>query len=62
MKYVPLDFIIMDIESHSLCNYYGKPFLRIVGAIIDIKKENHIPIFHDKLMEHFPRKRTFKTS
>ena len=40
MKYVPLDFIIMDIESHSLCVIsMGKPFLRTVGAVIDIKKE-----------------------
>ena len=36
---VPVDFIVMDIECNASCPIIlGRPFLRTVGAIIDIKK------------------------
>src|ERR1041385_5692662 len=40
-NYVPVDFIIMDIECEPLCTIIlGRPFLRTVGAIIDMKEGN----------------------
>ena len=40
-NYVPVDFIIMDIECEPLCPIIlGRPFLRTVGAIIDMKEGN----------------------
>ena len=58
-NYVPVDFIIMDIECEPLCPLIlGRPFLRTVGAIID-KKEGKIKFQFPlkKGMEHFPRKK-----
>src|SRR3954463_6809167 len=38
-NFVPVDFIIMDIECEPLCPIIlGHPFLRTVGAIIDMKE------------------------
>ena len=58
-NYVPVDFIIMDIECEPSCPIIlGHPFLRTVGAIIDIKEGNirfQFPL--KKGMEHFPRKK-----
>src|SRR3954469_22515125 len=58
-NYVPVDFIIMDIECEPLCPIIlGRPFLRTVGAIIDMKEGNikfKFPL--KKGMEHFPRKK-----
>ena len=52
-NYVPIDFTIMDIECEPSCPIIlGRPFLRTVGAIIDMK-EGTIK----KGMEHFPRKK-----
>ena len=49
----------MDIECNASCPIVlGRPFLRTVGAIIDMKEGNiryHFPL--KKGMEHFPRKR-----
>ena len=49
----------MDIECNASCPIIlGKPFLRTVGAIIDMKKENirfQFPL--RKGMEHLLRKR-----
>src|SRR3954465_2058561 len=56
-NYVPVDFIIMDIECEPSCPIIlGRPFLRTVGAIIDMKEGNIIFQFPlKKGMEHFPR-------
>src|SRR3954462_701182 len=58
-NYVPVDFIVMDIECEPLCPIIlGRPFLRTVGAVIDIKEGNikfQFPL--KKGMEHFPRKK-----
>ena len=46
-NYVPVDFIVLDIDCNLSCPIIlGRPFLRTVGAIIDMKG-----------MEHFPRKK-----
>src|SRR3954467_4720453 len=38
-NYVPVDFTIMDIECEPLCPIIlGRPFLRTVGAVIDMKE------------------------
>jgi hypothetical protein len=56
---VPVDFIVMDIECNASCPIIlGRPFFRIVGAIIDMKEgtiKYQFPL--KKGMEHFPRKR-----
>ena len=56
---VPVDFIVLDIECNPSCPIVlGRPFLRTVGAIIDMKEGNiryQFPL--KKGMEHFPRKR-----
>ena len=57
-NYVPVDFLIMDIECDPSCPIIlGRPFLRTVGAIIDMKEgiiRFQFPL--KKGMEHFPRK------
>src|SRR4051812_17162245 len=57
-NYVPVDFTIMDIECEPSCPIIlGRPFLRTVGAVIDMKEGNvkfQLPL--KKGMEHFPRK------
>jgi hypothetical protein len=56
---VPVDFLVLDIECNDFCPIIlGRPFLRTVGAIIDIKEgtiKYQFPL--KKGMEHFPRKR-----
>ncbi|KAK1698558.1 hypothetical protein QYE76_015255 [Lolium multiflorum] len=56
---VPVDFVVLDIECNASCPIIlGRPFLRTVGAIIDMKEGNikyQFPL--KKGMEHFPRKR-----
>src|SRR4051812_23206835 len=38
-NYVPIDFTIMDIECEPSCPIIlGRPFLRTVGAVIDMKE------------------------
>src|SRR3954463_13775289 len=58
-NYVPVDFTIMDIECEPSCPIIlGHPFLRTVGAVIDMKEGNikfQLPL--KKGMEHFPRKK-----
>jgi len=55
---VPIDFVVMDIDCKASCPLIlGRPFLRTVGAIIDMKEGNiryQFPLKKD--MEHFPRK------
>ena len=57
-NYVPVDFIVMDIECNASCPIIlERPFFRTVGAIIDMKDGNIIFQFPlRKGMEHFPRK------
>src|SRR4051812_26324375 len=56
-NYVPVDFIIMDIECEPLCPIIlGRPFRCTVGVVIDMKEGNikfQFPL--KKGMEHFPR-------
>ena len=58
-NYVPVDFLVMDIECDPSCPIIlGRPFLRTIGAIIDMK--GGIIRFQfppKKGMEHFPRKK-----
>src|SRR4051812_32562702 len=58
-NYVPVDFLFIDIECDPSCPIIlGRPFLRTVGAIIDMKEGNirfQFPL--KKGMEHFPRKK-----
>src|SRR3954462_1937207 len=38
-NYVPVDFTILDIECEPFCPIIlGRPFLRTVGAVIDMKE------------------------
>src|SRR4051812_10007487 len=40
-NYVPVDFTIMDTECEPTCPIIlGRPFLRTIGAVIDIKEGN----------------------
>ncbi len=56
---MPVDFIVLDIDCNPTCPIIlGRPFLRMIGAIIDMKEENirfQFPL--RKVMEHFPRKK-----
>ena len=58
-NYVPVDFIVLDIDCNLSCPIIlGRPFLRTIGAIIDMKEGNigfQFPL--RKGMEHFPRKK-----
>ena len=57
-NYVPVDFIVLDIDCNPTCPIIlGRPFLRTIGAIIDMKEGNtrfQFPL--RKGMENFPRK------
>src|SRR4051812_4925312 len=57
-NYIPVDFTIMDIECEPSCPIIlGRPFLRTVGAVIDMKEgiiKFQFPL--KKGMEQFPRK------
>ena len=54
-NYVPVDFTIMDIVCEPSCPIIlGRPFLRTVGAVIDMKEGTiklQFPL--KKGMEHF---------
>jgi hypothetical protein len=56
---VPVDFLVLDVECNASCPIIlGRPFLRTVGAIIDMKEgtiKYHISL--KKEMGHFPRNR-----
>ena len=40
-NYVPVDFIVLDIDCNPTCPIIlGRPFLRTIGAIIDMKEGN----------------------
>ena len=57
-NYVPVYFIVLDIECNPSCPIIlGGPFLRTICAIIDMKEGNirfQFPL--KKGMGHFPRK------
>ena len=59
MNYVPVDFIVLDIDCNLSCPIIlGRPFLRTIGAIIDMKEGNiRFQFTLRKGMEHFPRKK-----
>ena len=52
---MPVDFIVLDIDCNFSCPIIpGRPFLRTIGAIIDMKEGNirfQFPL--RKGMEHF---------
>ena len=56
---MPVDFIVLDIYCNPTCPIIlGRPFLRTIGAIIDMKEGNirfRFPLRNS--MEHFPRKK-----
>ena len=56
-NYVPVDFIVLDIDCNLSCPIiFGRPFLRTIGAIIDMKEGNvRFQFLLKKGMEHFPR-------
>ena len=58
-NFVLVDFVILDIECNASCPIIlGRPFLRTVGAVIDMRDgivKYQFPL--KKGMEHFPRKR-----
>ena len=56
-NYVPIDFIILDIDCNPSCPIIlGRPFLRTIGAITDMKEGNIRFLFPlGKGMKHFPR-------
>ena len=39
-NYVPTDFIVLDIDCNHCPIILGRPFLRTIGAIIDMKEGN----------------------
>ena len=53
----PIDLIVLDIDCNRSCpNILGRPFLRTIGAIIDMKEGNirfQFPL--RKGTEHFRR-------
>ena len=59
-NYVPVYFIVLDIDCNpSSPIILGRPFLRTIGAIIDMKERNirfQFPL--RKGMEHFPRNKS----
>ena len=58
-NYVPMDFIVLDIECNPSCPIIlGRPFLQTIGSIIYMKEGNISFQFRlKKELEHFPRKR-----
>jgi hypothetical protein len=56
---VSVDFLFMDVECHASCPIIlGRPFLRTVGAIIDMREGTIKYQFSlKKGMEHFSIKR-----
>ena len=58
-NYVPVDFIVLNIDCNPSCPIiFGRPFLRMIGAIIDMKEGNiRFQFLLREGMEHFPRKK-----
>ena len=59
INYVPIGFLVLNIDCNPSCPIIlGRPFLRTIGAVIDMKEGNikfQFPL--RKAMEHFPRTR-----
>ena len=59
-NYVPVDFIVLDIDCNPSCPIIlGRRFLRTIGAIIDMKEGNirfRFPL--RKGMEHFQERKS----
>ena len=55
-NYVPVDFVVLDIDCNPSCPIIlGRPFIRTVSAIIDMKEGNiRFKFPFKKGMEHFP--------
>lgn len=55
-NYMPVDFIVLDIDCNPSCPIIlGRPFLRMIFAIIDMKEGNiWFQFLLRKGMEHFP--------
>ena len=55
--YVPINFIVLDIDCNSSCPIIlGRPFLRTIDVVIDMKEGNiNLQFPLRKGMEHFPR-------
>ena len=57
--YVPVDFYVLDVECNASCPIIlGRPFLRTISAIIDMKEgtiKYQFPL--KKGIDHFPNKR-----
>ena len=58
-NYVPVDFIVLDIDCNPTCLIiFGRPFLRTIDAIIDMKEGNiRLQFLLRNGMKHFPRKK-----
>jgi hypothetical protein len=56
---VLVNFLVMDVECNASCPIIlGRPFLRTVGAIIDMREGTiKYQFLLKKGMEYFPRKR-----
>ena len=57
--YVPVNFYILDVEYNASCPItLGRPFLRTIGAIIDMKAgTNKYQFPFKKGIGHFPMRR-----
>ena len=58
-NYVPIDYIGLDIDCYPTCPIIlGRPSLRTIGAVIDMKEGNiRFQFLLRKCMEHFPTKK-----
>ena len=56
---MPIDFIVLDIDCNPTCPIIlGRPFLRRIGAIMDMKEGNiRFQFSLRKGVEQFPRKK-----
>ena len=56
---MPIYFIVLDIDCNPSCPIIlGRPFLRTIGVVIDMKEGNiKFQFTLIKGMEHFPRTR-----
>ncbi|KAK1669970.1 hypothetical protein QYE76_058129 [Lolium multiflorum] len=53
---VPVDFVVLDIECNASCPIIlGRPFLRTVGAIIDMKEEILVTKYSRNWTKSMPR-------
>ncbi|KAK1650761.1 hypothetical protein QYE76_068566 [Lolium multiflorum] len=49
---VPVDFVVLDIECNASCPIVlGRPFLRTVGAVIDMREDMASPINFNQFLE-----------